>query len=228
MPPALSKIRAVLFDLWNTISYSEFEPNPMLLIAEAFRVSGRTDWRKVLERGMMRRPFLDIRAALESLEAETGTRIEDPAVLNGLIRRWNAACAATRIYGDALPALRALRPRLRLGVLSNTQSFDLDFLRAGGVEPFLDAVCLSCDLGRLKPDPMIFAAAAERIGCPASEILMVGDSAEDDVKGALRAGLAAVHLDRGGAAPPVPGAACTIRTLIELPSLLPARSGGAG
>lgn len=227
MPPSLSKIRAILFDLWNTVSFSEFQPNPMLLIAEALRVAGRPDWRKTLERGMMRRPFLGIREALENLETETGNRIESPAARDRLIRQWNEACAATRIYHDVMPTLRALRPRFRLGILSNTQSFDLDFLKTRGLEPMLDAVCLSCELGRLKPDPMIFAAAAERIGSPPGEVLMVGDSAEDDVLGALRAGLAAVHLCRDGAAGPVPGAARTIRTLTEIPSLLPGRSVGA-
>ncbi|HZE88193.1 MAG TPA: HAD family hydrolase, partial [Verrucomicrobiae bacterium] len=80
------------------------------------------------------------------------------------------------------------------------------------------AVCLSCDEGRLKPDPIFFDAVARRLGLPPGEIAMVGDSLEDDVRGALGAGFVAVHLDRGGGAPAVRGS-FSVRSLTELPAL---------
>ena len=213
-------IRGILFDLWNTIACSESQPNPMALIAEAFDLSARPDWRKVIERGMMTRRLLGIREGLEALERETGRLLEPPA-REALIRAWNVASGATRLFDDALPVLRAARGRHRLGLISNTQSFDVDFLRSRGVEPLLDVVCLSCDVGRLKPDPIFFATAVERLSLPPEAVLMVGDSVEDDVRGALEAGLSALHLDRAGGAPAVPGSAGSIRRLTEIGSLLP-------
>jgi putative hydrolase of the HAD superfamily len=75
----------------------------------------------------------------------------------------------------------------------------------------------SVEIGLAKPSPAIFGAALERAGVLAGEAVMVGDSVEDDVKGALACGMGAVLLDRSGRYDlPLP----TIRTLAELPALL--------
>ncbi|MBI3448006.1 MAG: HAD family hydrolase [Acidobacteria bacterium] len=218
MSPESGSLRGIVFDLWNTLAFSDVTPNPMVLIAEAAGVAGRADWRRLLERGMMTRRHLGIREGLKGVEAVSGHPIA-AASREILIRRWNEASAATRLYDDSLPALRALRGRFRLGLLSNTQSFDLDFLQSRGLSPLFDALCLSCDEGRLKPDPIFFQAVARRLGLLPREIAMVGDSVEDDVRGALGAGFVAVHLDRGGGAPAVEGA-LVVRILTELPALL--------
>ncbi len=220
MPPDLHSIRGIFFDLWNTLAYSRFTPNPMVMIAEGLGIAARPDWRKILERGMMTRPFLGIREAIAALEREAGASAASPGDRERLIRAWNEASAATEIYDDVIPALDALRPRYRLGILSNTQSFDLDFLRGRELAARMDVLCLSYAEGRLKPDPLLFATAAGRIGLPPAGILMVGDSAEDDVAGAVRAGMRALHLVRQGVAPPVDGASGVLDRLTGLPSLL--------
>ncbi len=220
MTPDLHSVRGILFDLWNTLVYSRFEPNPMVTLAEGLGIAGRPDWRKILERGMMTRPFLGIREALAALEREAGASLASPGDRERLVRAWNEASSATEIYDDVIPALDALRPRYRLGILSNTQSFDLDFLRRRDLASRMDVLCLSCDEGRLKPDPLLFAAASSRLGLPPRAILIVGDSAEDDVAGAVRAGMRALHLVRQGVAPPVDGASGVLDRLTGLPSLL--------
>jgi HAD superfamily hydrolase (TIGR01509 family) len=214
----LPSVRGILFDLWNTLAWSRYEPNPMVLIAEALGISGRPGWRKILERGMMTRPFLGIREALASAEEASGRRIAPAGAREGLIRRWNEAAAASHLYDDVLPVLESLRPRFRLGLLSNTQSFDVDFIRTTGLDALLDTVCLSCEEGRLKPDPLLFHAATRRLGLAPAGVLMVGDNVDDDVKGALQAGLPALLLDRSGKVPHVPGAARSIRSLTEIAS----------
>jgi HAD superfamily hydrolase (TIGR01509 family) len=227
MPAQPSSIRGILFDLWNTLSYSAHQPNPMLLIAEALGIASDPGWKKRLERGMMTRRLSGIREALARLESETGRRLAGDAVRDRLVEQWAAACAATRLHDDAIPALRAARGRWRVGVLSNTQSFDLGFVRDLGIEELVDVLCLSCDAGRIKPDPRFFAWGARRLGLPAPAVLMVGDSLEDDVDGALRAGMAAVHLDRKGDAPAAPGAR-KVRLLTEVPSLLSGTASWSG
>jgi HAD superfamily hydrolase (TIGR01549 family) len=221
MPLQTPPIRGILFDLWNTLCWSDFQPNPMQLIAEALGLADQRDWKRTIERGMMTRRLLGIREGLAALEEATGRRIGSAGARNDLVRQWNAACSATRLYDDAMRTIEAVRGRFRVGLLSNTQSFDIEFLRSRGIEALLDAVCLSCDEGRLKPDPEIFRIASRRLGLPPSEVVMVGDSAPDDVAGALGAGLAAVHLDRSGGAEPVPGALAAVRRLTEIPSLFP-------
>ncbi|MDR2997624.1 MAG: HAD family hydrolase, partial [Microbacterium sp.] len=77
----------------------------------------------------------------------------------------------------------------------------------------LDVIVCSSELPAGKPDQRAYGAALERIGAAASEAVMIGDSLEADVRGALAAGLHAVHLVREGERmPDVTG----IRSLDEL------------
>jgi putative hydrolase of the HAD superfamily len=83
----------------------------------------------------------------------------------------------------------------------------------------------------MKPHPSIFAAALQLVDVDARHAIMVGDSVRQDVEGALRAGMRAVLLQRGGIAPArareldVP----VIQSLRELAGLIfPGGSGGGG
>ena len=87
-------------------------------------------------------------------------------------------------YDDAVPVLRALKDRgVRVVLLSNIGIDVRDHLRATGLADVLDDVVLSYEVGLVKPDPGIFARALDRLGRPAAQTLMVGDSASADVGG---------------------------------------------
>ncbi len=87
-------------------------------------------------------------------------------------------------FTDAVPALQALRARgVRLVLLSNIGVDIRPQLARTGLAELLDDVVLSYEVGMVKPDPGIFGLALERLGRPASQALMVGDSAHADVGG---------------------------------------------
>ena len=120
-------------------------------------------------------------------------------------------------YPDAAPALRALRDRgLRLVVVSNWDASLHERLEETGLAPLVDGAVASAELGVAKPDRAIFAHALALAGVPVEAALHVGDSAREDVEGALAAGLRAVLVQRGGAPPPGVRA---IGSLAELPAL---------
>ena len=54
-------------------------------------------------------------------------------------------------------------------------------------------VITSCEIGRRKPEPEAFERLAARIGAPASQLVFF-DDLEENVEGALRAGLQAYHV----------------------------------
>ena len=121
-------------------------------------------------------------------------------------------------YDDLLPCLERLREAgIRLGLVSNT-SRDLDeIVAAFALSAYIEVAVASVEVGLSKPSPAIFGAALVRAGIEAGDAIMVGDSVEDDVKGALACGMGAVLLDRAGRYDlPLP----TIRTLAELPGVL--------
>ena len=69
-------------------------------------------------------------------------------------------------------------------------------LAASGLADRFDAVVISGDLGVGKPEAAIFRHALDLVG--ASEGVMIGDSVERDIEGALNAGLEGVWLNRSG------------------------------
>jgi putative hydrolase of the HAD superfamily len=113
----------------------------------------------------------------------------------GYRERYTAAWA---LFDDAAPALRRVRAAgLAVGVLTNGdeahQRFKVEQL---GLADHIDELVASSTLPAGKPDRRAFIAAADRLGHAPNQILMVGNSLEHDVHGALAAGLDAVLLDR--------------------------------
>ena len=113
-----------------------------------------------------------------------------------------ASGAAWRAYPEAHQALRAARGwGLRVGVVSNFDSRLPLILRELGFESLLDTVVTSSGCGAAKPDTRIFRHALEALGVVAETALHVGDDLDTDYRGAIAAGMAALHLDRKGSKP---------------------------
>jgi HAD superfamily hydrolase (TIGR01549 family) len=115
----------------------------------------------------------------------------------------DARCAVDGAY----QLLAALKPHARIAIVSNNllaeQQGKVALCRFDAV---VDALVVSEEAGVAKPDPRIFDIALERIGCRASEAVMVGDSWTTDVLGARAAGIRVVWFNRTGQPTPDPGA----------------------
>jgi len=99
-----------------------------------------------------------------------------------------------RAYDDAAAVLATLRQRgIRTAVLSNVGVDIRPVMEREGLR--VDAVVLSCEVGAVKPDPIIFEAALQALGTMAEETLMVGDSWKDD-SGAAAIGMRTLLLPR--------------------------------
>lgn len=121
-------------------------------------------------------------------------------------------------YPDARPALmRARRAGARIIVVSNWDISLADVLERVGLAPLVDGVVTSAAVGAAKPAPAIFAHALGLADVTAERALHVGDSLDEDVRGALACGIRAVFLRRGqDAATSVAGEVTTIGGLAEL------------
>lgn len=157
--------------------------------------------------------------------------VADRTLAEALVARFPDELAPRRApYPETERVLSALRPRARLGLLTNgAPDLQREKARAAGLLPWFDAVVVSGDLGVGKPDPRVFRHVLERLGVPPERAIMVGDNPERDVAGGRASGLATVWVERTGAAAP-PAAACDlrVRTLDEaLPWILTRTGGGA-
>src|SRR5262245_29751679 len=192
---ATLRIRGVVFDLWNTLAYNDHRPNPILALGDAFGVRGQPGWTKILERGMMRERLAGIEEGIAAISRLTGRRL-DRGTVEDLARIWREACAQTRLFPEVPEILGRLSKPFRLGLLSNTQSFDLEFPGLSSL-PF-HARLFSFELGALKPEAGLFVRMAEQLDLSPPELLMVGDNFQDDVLGAEAVGMRALLIRRRG------------------------------
>ncbi|MDX3237057.1 HAD family hydrolase [Streptomyces sp. ME03-5709C] len=226
-------IRAVLWDIDDTIfDYSGAERAGALRHLEAEGLLGAFGgaegalrmWREVMEKHYARflsgeLTFTEQRRA--RARAFLGSAVEDAAADAWFAAYYAHFEAAWAVFPDVLPALDALTPGYRHGLLSNsvTAHQERKLARLGLRDRFECLVC-SRELGHAKPAPEAFLGACRVLGLPPGEVAYVGDRADTDARGADAAGLYGVWLDRTGSvtAPDLR----RITGLAELPALLAA------
>ena len=117
----------------------------------------------------------------------------DPALANAL---YDVMLDTWQAYDDTVPTLQALRASgISICLLSNAGVPIRTVLDRDGLTPWYDAIVLSYEVGFVKPDPRIFEAALAALDLPASDVLMVGDNANDD-GGGTHLGLRTLILPR--------------------------------
>ena len=135
------------------------------------------------------------------------------------------ACAQqsnARLVPGVRELLDALRGRVKIGVVTNGPSArQRSKLERLGIRPGdLDALAISEEVGATKPAQGIFAFALARLGVAPARAVMIGDSWENDVLGALGSGMAAVWLNRYRLVRPDTGRAVEIRGFEPLGDML--------
>ena len=140
--------------------------------------------------------------SLRGICAELGVEptADEVATFGGSVGDWPA-------FPDSAEALRRLKARYRLGVITNC---DDDLFAASNVRlgVTFDWIVTAQQVGSYKPDPRNFAFAFERIDVPRERILHVAQSLYHDHVTARSFGLATAWIDRRhdkpgfGATPP--------------------------
>ena len=114
-----------------------------------------------------------------------------PALLAEVFRA--ASRFKLELYPDVLTVLNGLRPRYRMGAVSDGQSlWAFPELRSLGLTDFFETVAVSSDLGYRKPDPRIFERALSRMKLTPAETLFIGNDMYRDVFGAHSIGMKTV------------------------------------
>ena len=216
-------IKAVFFDWFNTLA--RFEPPRQELYIQAFRQFGIELSPKEAIRGILtadRYYFeenakfpVEKRSPQEQLEvyvhypkailAEAGVEVpkELPLkVMQIVAQQFGGVTFA--LYDDVLSTLKTLKERkFVLGLLTNLNKDMNTICRELGLEPYLDFVVTSGEVGADKPESPIFLAALQRAGVNASEAVHVGDQYNLDVIGARGVGITPILIDRHDVYPEV-------------------------
>jgi epoxide hydrolase-like predicted phosphatase len=135
-----------------------------------------------LERGELSAEEYERQFAARLRRADGGAVIAE-----GMLRR---AFATMRIERPMIGAVRTAKENgIATALLSN--SWGLNYDREGW-DGLFDAVVISGEVGLRKPEPEIYALAAERLGARPEECVFVDDLAPN-VRGAVAAGMVGVH-----------------------------------
>jgi putative hydrolase of the HAD superfamily len=132
-------------------------------------------------------------AEVRALLAEFGIDAGDEELRRFLEAEHAAWAPARQLAATTHALLETLRERgLKLGLVSNAID-PPDLLHRDlaelGVAERLDVAVFSSEVGRRKPDPLIFERALERLGVAPPQALMVGDRVATDIAGAKALGM---------------------------------------
>jgi putative hydrolase of the HAD superfamily len=192
-----AQLRAVIFDLWDTIVDWPAEDWQGLKDKLADRMGfepARFD--ELWEETYWRRQTSPIRTAFEAMGAEPGA-VEELVSLRAEFTR-----AGLRPRQGVVETLRTLRERgFRLGLIS-VCSEEVPLLWAE--TPFnglFDSTVFSATCGLRKPDPKIYLLACRELEVSPQDALFVGDGANDELAGAEQVGMRAVLIHRPGRKP---------------------------
>ena len=98
------------------------------------------------------------------------------------------------LFPGTIEVLDKLKERYSLHIITNgfreVQNFKM---RNAGLTPYFSTVTDSESVGVKKPNPLIFQKALTDANCDPTRSIMIGDSYEADILGALQVGMHAIH-----------------------------------
>ena len=131
---------------------------------------------------------------LESVRLALLEAGEDGALAPQAFYVYLAQRQRVELFDDALFALEFLSQRYPIIGLSNGNA---DVQRIG-IGRYFRASLSAGELGMSKPDPRVFQKAAARASVDVTAVLHIGDDAELDALGGMRAGMQSIWLNRAG------------------------------
>jgi len=101
------------------------------------------------------------------------------------------------LFDDVIPTLKTLKEQnYTLGLLTNLNKDMNPLCQRLGLEPYLNFVVTSREVGADKPSPRFFLTALEKAKVKPQETVHVGDQYKVDVMGARGAGINPILIDR--------------------------------
>jgi putative hydrolase of the HAD superfamily len=238
-------LRAVLFDLWETLINDKPErAQPRRLwrsnaVLDVLRAHGHESpldavqaaldassgaMARLHDQGQDLTPGGRARLFMSELEAVTNAAAPESSVdaLEAVITSMPLEVAPL-VASFAVETLASVKQRgLATGLVCNagftTAPHLVTMLAHYGLKPHLDVLVFSDQEGFAKPDPRIFTKALKALGMTVDECAFVGDNPHTDIAGAQAVGLYAVQVgnkQRDGVTPDA-----RIDDLSELPAVL--------
>jgi len=190
-------IKAIFFDFWGTLVENGVR-SPIKEVKFILRLNDMPFPEYVLkfEESFMTKKFESLRQGFEEVLKSFNLNVPE-FVTEKLIGMWNKNAILAQPYDETLEALESLKKDYKLILISNTDPFSINsVMDKYEMKKYFDEVSLSFETGKLKSDPDLFASILKKMKLKKSEVIMVGDSLESDIKAAEAAGIKAFLVDR--------------------------------
>lgn len=189
-------IKGVIFDLWGTLVDNGVR-SPLYETYKIIRPRmAYTDFVPKFEQAVMTQDFKSQTEAFEEGFKALDVMPKD-WLIDKLVGVWNSNTILSKLYDETIEVLEALKKKkLKLAIISNLPSFSAQVIEKFNLDKYFDTIILSYDAGILKTNPKMFEQVLKKIKLQRHEVLMVGDSMETDVAGAILAGVKPILLDR--------------------------------
>lgn len=221
-------VRAVLFDVGQTLLYPDF-PFLQNLLAE---YGVRVETRALSNCGALAREKVARTKGNERnyagffsfwMKCAGAAEADVPEILKKIYERHQREHLWNWLDPEAKPTLASLHERgYRLGIISNADGQIQNAMAELGMAEYFEHMIDSAIVGVEKPDTRIFAMALEKLQLPASACLYIGDHYDNDITGARNAGMVPLLLDPFDVV--AENDVDRIRALSDLLDLLPPRS----
>lgn len=193
-------IRAVLFDLFDTLVYAKNTGTRDRAIEMAASVGVQPDnwnreWRATLAEAM-RGKIPSLLHRVQKVLAQAGARECEPTLVDEMTALLLVRISV-HLHPDVRNALEELKKRgYRLGVIGNVPHDETEWVRELELDKYFNTLVLSSEVGLTKPDAEIYLLAAQRVSVPPEECVFVGDGMFNELSGAQAVGMQAVRIDR--------------------------------
>ena len=187
------RFRAVIFDLFHTLTGRESEWSELPWTADALGIA-RNRWTELLVKhsrwrlaGEERDPY----RILSSLARQVDPKIDDVTIRYALrVRVQRFRDCLTRIPEENVETLKRIRAAgLHIGLISNADAMEYAAWVDSPLCGLFDAEVFSCEAGCVKPEPEIYRKYLHKLALSGPDCLFVGDGGSNELVGAREAGM---------------------------------------
>lgn len=181
----MTKIKAVVFDLWETIGTKNISVSKTL--QNKFNITPSHDFLQKYERAIQLKKWDSQDDAAKSLLVEFDIPLS-PENISFTVDLLCSSISQATMFEGMKELLVDLQRKVKLGILSNTTNFESVALSNWGIEDKFDAKVFSWEIGTIKPSANNFKVICDKLNLSPHEIIFVDDGIVN-VEAALSLGM---------------------------------------
>jgi putative hydrolase of the HAD superfamily len=181
-------IKAIIFDLFNTLTTGKGHPEDVII--EKFNL--KCNYAKV-EKIVCGTLYKDQKSYLNTIikELDLPNTEKTKKILLNIFKK---DFSYKKINPEMIKLVKFLKTKkIKLAILSNILFPMYDIIQKNNLNKYFDEILYSYQYGLIKPNINFFKLALSKLNLKSDEVLMIGDSLNSDIKPAKLIGLNTIH-----------------------------------